>query len=156
MLWWVGGCPWVSLHAALTWKRISQATRITAFVGRGHSPSAYCQRLSRVQSFAQELKRQEVILCEADVERSSGCCWRRWVRGRGNGIRGMWWLRLLGVGAGSAWDPPALCCLLPSEHPSPTPSLPAQLCVTLSIVGEGGGHTEGGGYRGAQREEMVK
>ena len=29
--------------------------------------------------FVQELKRLEVILREAYVERSSGRCWRRWV-----------------------------------------------------------------------------
>ena len=35
--------------------------------------------VSRGLIFVQELKRLEVILREAYVERSSGRCWRRWV-----------------------------------------------------------------------------
>jgi len=57
--------------AHVTTLSLGQTQRITAFVGRGHSPSACCQRLSRGQSFAQELKRQEVILREEDVREAA-------------------------------------------------------------------------------------
>lgn len=143
-------------HAARAGKLLSRAARAAAFVGRGNHPAAGRERLSGV-----------CVLSRSSRGRTSSCGrhprgqaaiarWRtRWVRGpEMASARGTRWLRL-DPGEVSASDPPAPSCLL-NAPPHPAPHTAVFQSAFLGVGGGGGRHTEGVGFREAQRAEAVK